>query len=240
MSTPEHNHPDRPYRAVILDVDGTLVDSNDAHIQAWVDALAEHGHEVPVEKIRGLVGMGGDNLLPAAVSIDKESPEGKAIADRRGEIFRSRFLHHLEPFPAVRKLLERMRDAGLTLAVATSAPSEEMKVLLDRAGIADLLRDTASASDAESSKPDPDIVHAALKKLGLPPGETVMLGDTPYDIQAAGKAGVGVIALRCGGFSDEDLQGALAIYDDAADLLAHFEESPLGARQPSLSTAQRS
>jgi HAD superfamily hydrolase (TIGR01509 family) len=227
-------------RAVLLDVDGTLVDSNEAHVRAWVDALAEHGHPVPVEKIRRLVGMGGDNLLPAAVGIDKESPEGTAIADRRGEIFRHRFLHHLQPFPAVRPLLERLRDVGLELVVASSSPAEEMKVLLERAGVADLLRDAASGSDAESSKPDPDIVQAALKKIGLPPEETLMLGDTPYDIQAAGKAGVGVIALRCGGFSDAELQGALAIYDDAADLLARFDESPLGARQPSLSTAQRS
>jgi HAD superfamily hydrolase (TIGR01509 family) len=221
---------DKPrYRAVILDVDGTLVDSNDAHVQVWVDSLAEHGIEVPVERIRKLVGMGGDNLLPAAVGIDKESPQGKAIADRRGELFRSRFLHHIEPFPAVRPLLERMRSAGLELAVASSSPADEMKVLLERAGVADLLRDTASGSDAKRSKPDPDIVQAALDKLGLPPAETIMLGDTPYDIQAAGKAGVGVIALRCGGFPDADLEGALAIYDDAADLLARFDESPLGA-----------
>jgi HAD superfamily hydrolase (TIGR01509 family) len=219
---------DTRYRAVILDVDGTLVDSNDAHVQAWVDALAEHGIDVPVEKVRKLVGMGGDNLLPAAVGIDKESPQGKVIADRRGEIFRTRFLPHIRPFPAVRPLLERMRAAGLTLAVASSSPADEMKVLLDRAGVSDLLQDTASGSDAKRSKPDPDIVQAALKKLGLPPKETVMLGDTPYDIEAAGKAGVGVIALRCGGFQDTDLQGALAIYDDATDLLARFGESPMG------------
>jgi HAD superfamily hydrolase (TIGR01509 family) len=232
-----NNH---PYRAVILDVDGTLVDSNDAHVQVWVDALAEHGIDVPFEKIRKLVGMGGDNLLPAAVAIDKESPEGKAIADRRGELFRSRYLHHLEPFPAIRKLLERMKDAGLDLVVASSSPEDEMKVLLERAGVADLMRDTTSGSDAKNSKPDPDIVQAALKKIGLPPEETIMLGDTPYDIEAARKAGVGVIALRCGGFPDEDLKGAVALYDDAADLLANFDESPLGAAQSSRSTAQRS
>jgi HAD superfamily hydrolase (TIGR01509 family) len=229
-----------PYRAVLLDVDGTLVDSNEAHIQAWVEALAEHGIDVPSERIRSLVGMGGDNLLPAAVGIEKDSPQGEAIAERRGEIFRSRYLPHIRPFPAVRPLLERMRAAGLELAVASSSPAEEMKPLLERAGVSDLIGDTASGSDAERSKPDPDIVHAALRKLGLPAEEALLLGDTPYDIQAAGKAGVGVIALRCGGFSDEDLHGALAIYDDAADLLAGFDESPLGARQSSRKTAQRS
>jgi HAD superfamily hydrolase (TIGR01509 family) len=229
-----------PYRAVLLDVDGTLVDSNEAHIQAWVEALAEHGIDVPSERIRSLVGMGGDNLLPAAVGIEKDSPKGEAIAERRGEIFRSRYLPHIRPFPAVRPLLERMRAAGLELAVASSSPAEEMKPLLERAGVSDLIGDTASGSDAERSKPDPDIVHAALRKIGRRSEEALLLGDTPYDIQAAGKAGVGVIALRCGGFSDEDLHGALAIYDDAADLLAGFDESPLGARQSSRKTAQRS
>lgn len=227
----DQNTPHPRYRAVILDVDGTLVDSNGAHVQVWVDALAENGIEVPVAKIRKLVGMGGDNLLPAAVGIDEESPRGKAIADRRGELFHSRYLHHVEPFPAVRPLLERMRDAGLRLAVASSSPAEEMKVLLDRAGVSGLLQDATSGSDAKRSKPDPDIVQAALDKLDLPPEEAIMLGDTPYDIEAAGKAGVGVIALRCGGFPDADLQGALAIYDDPADLLARFEESPLGRKK---------
>lgn len=226
------------YRAVILDVDGTLVDSNDAHVQVWVDALAENGIDVPVERIRKLVGMGGDNLLPAAAGLDKESPRGKAIADRRGELFRTRYLPHIQPFPAVRRLLERMREAGLDLVVASSSPAEEMNVLLDRAGVSGLLRDTASGSDARRSKPDPDIVEVALKKLGLPPEEAVMLGDTPYDIQAAGKAGVGVIALRCGGFPDEDLEGALAIYDDPADLLAHFDESPLRTASPQPTAAR--
>jgi HAD superfamily hydrolase (TIGR01509 family) len=219
------------YRAVILDVDGTLVDSNDAHIQVWVDALAENGHPVPREKVQRLVGMGGDNLLPAAAGIEKESPEGKKIAGRRAELFKTRYLPHLKPFPRVRELLEKMCEEGLQLVVATSSPADELEVLLDRAGVADLLEDRASASEAESSKPDPDVVHAALRKLGLPPGETLMLGDTPYDIEAAGKAGVGTIALRCGGFSDRDLAGAMAIYNDAADLLARFDKSPLHAAQ---------
>jgi HAD superfamily hydrolase (TIGR01509 family) len=222
-------NPDRPsrYRGVLLDMDGTLIDSNAAHVKAWVEALKEHGHEVSEKDIWPLVGMGGDNLLPAAVGIDKNSEEGKKISERRGEIFRERYLPHLKPFPEVRPLLERMRRDGLRLMVASSSPKDELQKSLETAGVADLVEGFTSASDAGRSKPDPDVVEAALDKLDLPASEVVMLGDTPYDIQAAGKAEVGVIAFRCGGFRDEDLRGALALYDGAADLLAHYDDSPL-------------
>jgi HAD superfamily hydrolase (TIGR01509 family) len=216
------------YRAVILDMDGTLIDSNAAHVQAWVEALRDHGREVSEEDIWPWVGMGGDNLLPAAVRISKQSPEGKAIAERRGEIFRSKYLPYLKPFPEVRPLLERMRADGLRLAVATSSPEDEVKKAIAIVGIGDLLEETTSASDAARSKPDPDVVQAALDRLKLTAGEVLMLGDTPYDIQAAGKIGIGVLAFRCGGFGDGDLKDALAIYDDAADLLARYDDSPLG------------
>jgi HAD superfamily hydrolase (TIGR01509 family) len=224
----EANSRTERYRAVILDMDGTLIDSNDAHVRAWVEVLREFGHEVSDQDIRPWIGMGGDNLLPAAMKISKDSPEGKKISERRGEIFKSRFAPHLEPFPGVRPLLERMKQDGLRLVIATSSPEDEVKKSIELVGIGDLLEDTTSASDAGKSKPDPDVVEAALASLKLPAGDTVMLGDTPYDIQAAGKAGVRVIAFRCGGFKDEDLKDALEIYDDAADLLAHYDESPLG------------
>jgi HAD superfamily hydrolase (TIGR01509 family) len=216
------------YRAVILDMDGTLIDSNDAHVQAWVEALRANGREVTEKDIRPWIGMGGDNLLPAAVGISKESEEGKKISEERGEIFKSRYLPHLRPFPEVRPLLERMKRDGLKLIVATSSPQDEVKKAIEIVGVGDLLEDATSASDAGRSKPDPDVVKAALDRLGLPAGDVVMLGDTPYDIQAAGKVGVEVIAFRCGGFEDKDLKGSIAIYDGAADLLARYDESPLG------------
>jgi HAD superfamily hydrolase (TIGR01509 family) len=216
------------YRAVILDMDGTLLDSNDAHVKAWVEALREHGREVSEADIRPWVGMGGDNLLPAAVGISKESEEGKKIAETRGTIFKSRYLPHLQPFPGVRSLLERMKKDGLKLVVATSSPQDEVEKAVEIVDAKDLLEDVTSASDTARSKPDPDVVHAALDRVGASPDEAVMLGDTPYDVQAAGKAGVPVIAFRCGGFSDQDLQGAIAIYDGPADLLARYGESPLG------------
>lgn len=216
-----------PYRGVLLDMDGTLVDSNDAHARAWHRAFADNGQQIPYDEIRRHMGMGGDNLLPALLGIEKESALGTKISERRSEIYRNESLPHIRPFPEIRPLLERMREAGLRLAIATSSPDEELDPALDIAGIRDLLEEKTSADDAESSKPDPDIVHAALDRLGLRPDEAVMLGDTPYDIAAAGRAGLGVIAFRCGGFSDEDLAGALAIFDGPADLLERWEESPL-------------
>jgi HAD superfamily hydrolase (TIGR01509 family) len=211
-------------RAVILDMDGTLIDSNASHVRAWVEALREHGIDVSDKDIWPFVGMGGDNLLPAAVGIDKESPEGQEISERRGEIYKAQ-VPELRPFPGVRHLLERMKEDGLRLIVASSSPPDELKKGLEIAGVADLVEDSASAGDVESSKPDPDVVRAALDRLKIPAEEVVMLGDTPYDIQAAGKVGVGVIAFRCGGFRDEDLRGALAVYDGPADLLEHYDRS---------------
>jgi HAD superfamily hydrolase (TIGR01509 family) len=227
MSDYPESRTDR-YRAVILDMDGTLIDSNAAHVKAWVDVLREFGHEVSEQEIWPYIGMGGDNLLPAAVKISKESEEGKKISERRGEIFKSRYLPHLKPFPEVRPLLERMKQDGLKLIIATSSPEDEVSRAIEIVGIKDLLEDATSASDAGKSKPDPDVVQAALDRLKMSAGEVVMLGDTPYDIQAAGKVGIQVIAFRCGGFKDEDLKGALAIYDGAADLLAGYDESPFG------------
>lgn len=219
--------PTHHYRAVILDMDGTLIDSNAAHVHAWVDVLREHGHEITEKKIWPLVGMGGDNLLPAAVGIEKESEEGKKISDRRSEIFKTRYVSQIRPFPGVRALLERIRQDGLRLVVASSSPADELEKGLEIAGVADLLEESTSASDAGRSKPDPDVVRAALDRLGLPAYQVVMLGDTPYDIQAAGKVGIDVITFRCGGFKDEDLKGALAIHDGPWDLLARYDSSPL-------------
>ncbi len=214
-------------RGVILDVDGTLVDSNDAHTRAWVEALAEHGLQVPFDKVRKLIGMGGDKLLPRVTGIREDTPEGEAISKRRGEIFQERYLPTLRPTPGARELLRHLRGQGLKLVVASSAKREELQGLLKVCGADDLIDDQTSSDDAERSKPDPDIVHAALKDAGFPPQEVVMLGDTPYDVESAGRAQVAVIAFRCGGWSDAELAGAVAVYQDPADLLAHYDASPL-------------
>ncbi len=215
--------------AAILDVDGTLVDSNDAHARAFLDAAEELGLEVPpFDEVWRRIGKGGDKLIPEVWGFSAESEQGKKLDERKGEIFRERHLPELEPTRGARALLQRMRDDGLKLVVATSASEDDLHGLLERAGVRDLIEDATSADEVEESKPDPDIVHAAMGDAGFPPGLVVMLGDTPYDVEAATRAGVTTIALRCGGWDDEGLTGAAAIYDDPADLLEHYDESPLG------------
>ena len=216
-------------QAVILDVDGTLVLSNDAHAQAWVDAFAAFGYDVPFERVRPLIGMGGDQVLPKMIpGLTDEEGDGKAISERRKELIINRYGPTLPPANGARQLVLHLKDAGLRLIIASSATSQELSVLLKAAQVDDLLDEATTSSDAEASKPAPDIVEAALSKLKMKPDQVLMLGDTPYDIQSAGAAGVGVIAVRCGGFEDAELAEALAIYDDPADLLAHYTDSPLG------------
>jgi HAD superfamily hydrolase (TIGR01509 family) len=216
-------------RAVIFDIDGTLVDSNDAHARAFVEAFAEQGVAVPIGKVRRLIGMGSDKLIPAATGVSYESDRGRSLADRKKEIFKEKYLRDLKPFPRVRELLEELRRRGLHLAAASSAEPDELKALLKIAGASDLLESRASSGDAEESKPDPDIVLAAVKKTGLGPAECLMVGDTPYDVEAAGRAGVPIVALRCGGWRDEDLRGTVAVYQDPADLLKNLDRLPLEA-----------
>jgi HAD superfamily hydrolase (TIGR01509 family) len=221
---------ERKVRAILLDVDGTLLDSNDAHARAWVEVLREDGIEPPpLERVRRLIGMGGDKLLPEISGIEIDSPHGKKLGERRKEIFKRNYLPALRPTPGARALVERLARGGVPLVVATSAESEELKGLLQRARLEDLLTESTTSSDAESSKPDPDIITAAVKKAGVPPAESILIGDTPYDIAAARRAGVRTIAVRCGGWGDDDLFGAIAIYDDPAELLASIDRSPLAA-----------
>lgn len=213
--------------AVLLDIDGTLVDSNDAHAQAWLDALREFGLDPDVQAVRCRIGMGGDKLLPEVTGIQEESELGQRIARRRSEIFRSRYLPTLQPFPGARELLQRMSDQGLRLVVATSAKEEEMEGLLRVLEAEHLLDGKTSSDDAEESKPDPDIVTAALKKTGCRADRVLMLGDTPYDAEAAARAGVGLVGFRCGGWRDERLQPSVRVYDGPQDLLEGYAESPL-------------
>ena len=216
-------------KGILLDIDGTLLDSNDAHARAFEKAFAEHGLEIPFDHVRPLVGMGSDKLIPSLTGFEHESEQGEKVAERKNGIFEERYLPQLQPTRGARALLERFLADGLTLVVATSAGREEMKGLLKQAMIDDLIHDATSSGDVENSKPDPDVIGAAIKKSKLDPEELLMLGDTPYDIEAAAKAKVKTIALRCGGWwDDEALSGAIAIYDDPEDLLAHWPLSAPG------------
>jgi HAD superfamily hydrolase (TIGR01509 family) len=217
-------------KAVLFDVDGTLVDSNDAHATAWVKAFVEYGVAVGPAHVRRCIGMGGDKLMPEVSGIEEDSPRGQAIARRRGEIFKREFLPKLEAFKDARDLVVAITERGLTAVAASSASKEDLKALLKVAGVDDLMDDKTSSDDAEASKPDPDILHAALMRAEASPAEAIMIGDTPYDIEAARRAGVEAIAFRSGGWKDEDLKDAVAIYDGPWDLLERIDDSLLNQR----------
>ena len=202
------------FETALFDVDGTLIDSNGAHADTWAQALTEYGVEVTAAAVRPLIGMGGDKLLPKIAHIEADSERGRQIARRKQELFAG-WLPRLQPTRGARALVQYLGDAGITLVVATSADEKEMAALLKQAGVDDLFPKRASKDDAEESKPDPDIVHAAMARAKARPETTVMIGDTPYDVAAAARASVQAIALRCGGYwTDDDLRGAIAVFDD--------------------------
>lgn len=218
-------------KAVLFDIDGTLVDSNDFHVEAWDMAFQEAGLSIDRDAIRGQIGKGGDLLVPT-LAPDLDDDAQQALESRHGEIFKGEFLDRVRPFPHARDILARVRDAGGKVVLASSASQEELDHYVELLGVRDLLDATTSKDDVETSKPAPDIFSTALKKLpGVAPQDTVVVGDTPYDVEAAGKCGVAAVAVRSGGFEDAVLRdaGAVALYDDVADLLAHYDDSPLAA-----------
>ena len=220
-------------RGVIFDIDGTLLLSNDAHAHAWADALSALGWEVPFFRIKWLIGMGGDKLLATLFpGVSSEEGIGKVMSERRKRIFLTRYAPHLEAAPGSRDLVARVKNAGRNVVIATSAKSDELDTLLKKAWVEDLFEQVTTSSDVEESKPAPDAVEAALDKLQLPAENVLMVGDTPYDIESARKAGVRTVAVRTGGWDDDALAGALSIYDSPADIVAHFDQSPFGGHTP--------
>ena len=209
-------------QAVLFDLDGTLVDSNEAHVAVWAQVLREAGHPVDAAAIRGQIGKGGDQLLPALVpGASEESIE--RWSDRHGVLFKADHLARIRPLPDAHALLAGVHAAGATIVLASSASKEELDHYVDLLDAYALIEAGTSIDDVETSKPAPDIFGTALKKAGVEPAEAIAVGDTPWDVEAAGRAGIATIALRSGGFSDDALAGAVAIYDDAAALLADLE-----------------
>jgi HAD superfamily hydrolase (TIGR01509 family) len=207
---------------ILLDVDGTLVDTNELHAESWHAALAQYGVESDVAKLRKLIGMGSDKLLPEATGISIDSDLGARIKDTRGKLFMRDYLPRARPLPGSRALVERILERGLKPVVASSANQQELEGLLEVAQVKDLLPLRTGADDADNSKPDPDIIQAALKKAHARPQDAVLIGDTPYDLQAAHRAGVEFIGVRSGGWDDSDLQGAIKVYRDVSEIAATF------------------
>ena len=223
-------------KAVIFDVDGTLVDSNDLHVQAWCEAFRGYGKELSFEEVHGQMGKGGDQLMPVFCSREELDRFGEELERRRVELFTSEYLPRVRPFPRVRELFERIKAEGLQIALASSAKEQELDRHKKSLRVEDLLEAATSADDAERSKPHPDIFQAALAGLkGVEPREAVVVGDTPYDVEAASKAGMRTVGVLSGGFAEETLRGAgaVAVYRDVGDLLDKYDESPLAARRAS-------
>jgi HAD superfamily hydrolase (TIGR01509 family) len=222
-------------RAVIFDIDGTLVDSVDLHAKAWQDAFAHFGHQVSFADVRAQIGKGGDQLMPVFLSQEEIDHRGDAIEAYRTNLFKTRYLPQVRAFPAVRQLFERVLANGQQIALASSAKADELAAYKKIAGIADLVDEETSSDDAERSKPHPDIFEAALSRLGgTDPGKAIAVGDSPYDAEAAGKIGLRTIGVLCGGFPEQDLRqaGCITIYRNPADLLSRFEQSVLFLERP--------
>ncbi|GAC1497621.1 MAG: HAD family hydrolase [Vulcanimicrobiaceae bacterium] len=223
-----------PY-PVLLDIDGTLLDSNDAHAQSWADAFRAYGYAISAQRVRPLIGMGGDKLLKTLVPglHPEDGSVGQKLSERRQKIFLAEYAAALRPTRGARDLLLELRRRKCRLVVASSAKAEELDTLLQAARVADLIDRAATSDDAQASKPEPDIIEAAMRKGGVRANHTFLIGDTPYDLLAASAARVPMIAVRCGGWDAPELAEAAGIYNDPADILAHLDSPPLNRLVPS-------
>jgi len=218
-------------KAIIFDIDGTLVDSVDIHARAWQETFRHFGKEIPFADVRRQIGKGGDQLMPVFFTKEEIDRFGEEMEEFRGDLFKREYLSQVRAFPQTRELFERIMADGKRIALASSAKEDELDTYKKVARIEDLVEEETSADDAEKSKPHPDIFEAALAQLAdIDPEEAVVVGDTPYDAEAAGKIPrLRTVGVLCGGWSEDELRaaGCIAVYRDPADLLARFEGSPL-------------
>lgn len=220
-------------KAAIFDVDGTLVDSNIQHVEAWREAFAHYGKALSAEEVHAQIGKGGDQLMPVFLSRHELERFGAELEAFRIEIFTRDYLPGVKPFPKVRELFERLKRDGILIALASSAREVELAQHQKALGVESLVDAATCADDVDRSKPFPDIFEAALGRLDdVQAGEAIVIGDSPYDVEAARKAGMATLSLLSGGFDEEALReaGAIAIYKDIADLLEHYDESPLTSK----------
>lgn len=217
-------------KAVIFDLDGTLVDSVALHAQAWVKAFKNYGYEFSFEELREQIGKGDSYIIQDLLSESDAKQSGEQITNYRKEYFQNNYLEQVRPFPKVKELLKKIEANNLKIILASSAKTDTIEHYKQLLEIEDLIDGATSADDVEKAKPEPDIFLAALKKIdGITANEAIVIGDSPYDIQAANKASLSTIGLLSGGFTQEKLTeaGCIAIYQDPADLLANYDSSPL-------------
>lgn len=213
---------------VILDIDGTLVDTNYHHTLAWQRALREHGEVVPAWKIQRHIGMGGDQIVAAVAGEEVERRCGDAVRATEGERY-AELIGEVEPLPGARALLVALRERGITIVLASSAKSDEVDVYLDMLDARELVDDWTTSADVEATKPEPDLVRAALDKAGGA-RDAVLVGDSAWDCEAAARAGIPTVGVLTGGFARAELldAGASVVYESAEDLCAHLDEPPFG------------
>ncbi len=218
-------------RAVIFDLDGTVVDSNELHVDAWDETFRHYGKQFSRQELHRQIGKGGDQYLPVFLDEREMHEIGKEVEAFRADVFKRKYLARVKAFPKVKELFQRIRDDGKRIALASSGNADEVTHYVELAELGELFETQTTKSDVDHSKPRPDVFFAALRHLGTPADETIVIGDTPYDVQAAKKAGMGTIGLRCGGFPEDELlaYGAVAVYDDPADLLESYQRSPLAS-----------
>lgn len=212
-------------RAFIFDIDGTLVDSNELHVESWDRAFRHFGKTFPKEKLRAQIGKGSDQYLPEFLRAEEIERFWKELDQYRSDIFKKEYRPPVRPFPKVRELFQRIRDDQKRIVLASSGKKDDTKYYIELLKIQDLIDGCTTADDADRSKPAPDVFTAALEKVNVSPGEAITVGDTRFDIEAAAKAGVSTIALTCGGTDESVLRkaGAIAVFRDPAHLLAEYD-----------------
>jgi HAD superfamily hydrolase (TIGR01509 family) len=213
----------------ILDIDGTLVDTNYQHALAWYRAFRKHGLVLPIWRIHRHIGMGGDQLLPALSDEGFEREHGEDVREDEKSLYME-MIGEVEPMHDARELIEEIKRRGHAAVLASSAKDEEVEHYLDLLDARSLADGWTSSADVESTKPEPDLVHAALEKAGAAAADAVMIGDTPYDVEAAKRAGVPTIAVLTGGFSEAELReaGAVEVFESVAELRERLGETALG------------
>ena len=212
--------------AALLDVDGTLIDSNYQHALAWFRAFREHGFVLPVWRIHRAIGMGGDQLVPALLGKDVDEKQGDEIRDTRGPIYKE-LMPEVQPLQGAHELIADLKERGLTIVLASSSPAEDLDHYLELLDARDLADAWTTEEDVDATKPAPDLVRAALEKAGT--DSAAMIGDTRWDVEAAGKAGIETVCLMTGGWSEQELRdaGAVAVFESVDDLRQRLAETPL-------------